>query len=158
MKKTKPAAKSAKKLTISARTKTVNQAKRKKAKVSTAKRYAARAERRETWKKANPGMNPGEIGKQAHPKPLETKHEEPVDQAEAATDAQVVEAVAAAPFETQAIEVADAVKVEDKVTVKVKLTAFAVTDQIGDRFDTSRDGLTPADEGFNKPVDAKDVE
>jgi hypothetical protein len=59
---------------------------KKKSKPSTVKRYQARGEKREAWKKAHPKMVPGEIGKVAHP---------------AATDAEVVAAVSEAPFAAQ---------------------------------------------------------
>lgn len=97
MAKSKPAAKPAKKseAKLSPRVRSPKKKAARKAKPSTAKRYAARTAKREEWAKANPTMTPGEIGKPASLKPVEVPPEAP------ATDAQVAEAIAEAPFEKE---------------------------------------------------------
>jgi hypothetical protein len=156
MKKTKPAAKSAKKLSIRNRTKTANQVKRKKAKPSATKRYAAREEKREAWKKANPDMIPGDIGKPATPKPVDEKAVENAQEVlQAQTDAKALLEDDIDPDETvpgpgdvkTSIEVADEIKMTDKLEAGVvvayktgpreKLKAVDVTAQLGDRVDDS---------------------
>jgi hypothetical protein len=162
MKKTKPAAKSAKKEVMLSRKKTPKKLERKKAKPSTLNRYGARKAKREAWQKANPGMIPGEIGKPAVKRPSEPL----VDRTEGLDDAKIIQAineVTGDPDETvpgpgdvkTAVEVADEIKMEEKLSAKVKLTAVDVTSQIGDRLDTSRDDLVPGDPGFDDAVEAK---
>jgi hypothetical protein len=150
MTKTKPAAKSAKKLSIRSRTKTPNQVKRKKTKKSTLARYGARAAKRKAWAEKNPGMIPGDIGVQAHPAKLANSDD--------VAKVLAGEVVKIAVGDTITLSDSVEVKMEPKTGPREKLTAVDVTAQLGDRLDTSRDALTPADEGFNKPVEAKDVE
>jgi hypothetical protein len=160
MKKTKPAAKSAKKNVMLSRKKTPKKIERKKAKTSTKLRYAARTEKRKAWAEKNPGMIPGEIGQPAHPKPVvETVDEKAVENAQevlqAQTDAKALLEDDIDPDETvpgpgdvkTAIEVADEIKMTDKLEAGVvmayktgpreKLKAVDVTAQLGDRVDDS---------------------
>jgi hypothetical protein len=111
----KPAAKSAKKpdAKLVPRSHADKKKAAKKAKPSTSKRYEARKEKRETWSKSHPDLAPGEIGKQASPRPVAPAVEpvkEVIERLATALEAGVVEAPA--PVDEKKVEEAREVKQE----------------------------------------------